>query len=70
MVMSDGVYNQVNNPEVEVDVRKPNTVIGQQILKLKLITTKLDQAYHGQDVDWVESECKDLYWKERSVLQG
>lgn len=54
-VMNDGVVNQINNPEVEVDVRKPNAIINQEILHLKLITNKLESAYVGRDVDWIDT---------------
>ncbi len=53
--MKDGVMAQNNNPEVDVDVRKPNSVINQQILQLKLITNKLATAYRGIDVDWIDT---------------
>ena len=53
--MKDGVMAQNRNPEVDVDVRKPNSVINQQILQLKLITNKLASAYRGIDVDWIDT---------------
>jgi len=55
-VLNDGVVNQINNPEVEVDIRKPNSVVNQQILQLKLITNKLKSAYNGYDVDWMDTD--------------
>ena len=54
-VMKDGVIAQNSNPEVDVDVRKPSSVINQQILQLKLITNKLASAYRGIDVDWIDT---------------
>ena len=54
-VMRDGLMHQINNPEVEVDIRRPSSLINQQILQLKLITNKLDNAYNGLDVDWVDT---------------
>ena len=54
-VMRDGLMHQINNPEVEVDIRRPSSLINQQILQLKLITNKLDNAYNGMDVDWVDT---------------
>ena len=54
-VVHDGVINQINNPEVEVDIHKPNSIINQQILQLKLITNKLKSAYNGYDVDWIDT---------------
>ena len=53
--MRDGLMHQINNPEVEVDIRRPSSLINQQILQLKLITNKLDNAYNGMDVDWVDT---------------
>ena len=53
--MKDGVLAQNSNPEVDVDVRKPNSIINQQILQLKLITNKLASAYRGIDVDWIDT---------------
>lgn len=34
---------------------KPNAVIGQQILTLKLITTKVNYAYNGLEVEWQDN---------------
>ncbi len=57
-VMADGLMGQINNPEVDVDIRRPNSQINHQILQLKLITTKLTNAYNGLDVDWIDSGKK------------
>lgn len=54
-VMADGLVSQINNPEVDVDIRRPNSHINQQILQLKLMANKLVNAYNGQDVDWIDS---------------
>lgn len=54
-VMADGAVNQLSNPEVDVDVRRPNFVANQQILRLKLITNKLNNAHNGLDVDWIDT---------------
>jgi glypican 6 len=54
-VIGDGLLNQNNNPEVEVNVMKRNIVVDQQILQLKLITNKLKNAYSGVDVDWIDT---------------
>lgn len=51
-VQKDGRIYQVNNPEVTVDVQEDNGIISVQIYNLKLITTKLHNAYHGVDVEW------------------
>ena len=54
-VIPDGVRSQINNPEVDVDVQRPNSLLNQQLLQLKLITNKLKNAYNGLDVDWIDS---------------
>lgn len=51
-VVGDGITNQVSNPDVDVDVRKTNPIINQQILQLKMITEKLKKAFNGLDVDY------------------
>lgn len=51
-VQKDGRIYQLNNPEVTVDVQEDNGIISLQINNLKLITTKLHNAYHGVDVEW------------------
>jgi hypothetical protein len=53
-LVANGLSSQINNPEVEVDTRKPNTVVSQQILQLKLVTNKLKNAYNGLSVDWID----------------
>ena len=60
-VMRDGVENQINNPEVDVDIRKSNAVVNQQILQLKLISNKLGNAFNGVDVDWVDTGTLSCY---------
>ncbi len=65
-VMADGLMGQINNPEVDVDIRRPNSQINHQILQLKLITTKLTNAYNGLDVDWIDSGKK--YWWKPSIV--
>ncbi|XP_074658464.1 glypican-6-like [Tubulanus polymorphus] len=58
-VSKDGLDNQVSNPEVEVDIMKKNSIIEQQILQLQLITGKLQSAYNGQEVDWIDTADSD-----------
>ena len=53
--MKDGLFNQINNPEVDVDVTKPNSLVNAQILQLRLIISKLKNAYNGMDVEWIDS---------------
>lgn len=52
--MADGIANQGSNPEVDVDIRKPNSLIEQQTLQLKIITEKLKKAFGGHDVDYYD----------------
>nr|XP_020642068.1 glypican-1 [Pogona vitticeps] len=54
-VMGDGLANQINNPEVDVDVTKPDTSIRQQIMQLKIMTSRLRNAYNGNDVDFQDT---------------
>ena len=54
-VLGDGVQNQHNNPEVEVDTQRENFVVNQQLLQLKLVTNKLRHAHRGDDVDWIDT---------------
>lgn len=48
--MGDGLANQINNPEVEVDITKPDMTIRQQIMQLKIMTNRLRGAYNGNDL--------------------
>lgn len=56
--MGDGLANQINNPEVEVDITKPDMTIRQQIMQLKIMTNRLSNANIGNDVDFQDtSKC-------------
>lgn len=50
----NGLASQVNNPEVEVDITKPDMVIRRQIMVLRVMTNKLKNAYSGNDVDFID----------------
>ncbi|XP_043086515.1 glypican-6b isoform X2 [Puntigrus tetrazona] len=54
-VLKDGLTNQVNNPEVGVDVSRPDALIRQQIMALRVMTNKLKNAYDGHDVYFQDS---------------
>lgn len=54
-VVKDGLTNQINNPEVEVDITRPDTFIRQQIMTLRVMTNKLRNAYNGKDVYFQDS---------------
>ncbi|XP_053565838.1 glypican-1 [Bombina bombina] len=53
--MGSGLANQINNPEVEVDITKPDMSIRQQIMQLKIMTSRLHNAYNGNDVDFQDT---------------
>ena len=56
---------QERNPEVHVDVNRPDVNINEQILALKLMTKKLESAHKGQNVQWPTSpeNCKFKIWQ-------
>ncbi|KAJ7319892.1 hypothetical protein JRQ81_019403 [Phrynocephalus forsythii] len=54
-IMSDGLTNQINNPEVDVDITRPDTYIRQQIMALRVMTNKLKNAYNGNDVNFQDT---------------
>ncbi|KAM7245659.1 hypothetical protein CapIbe_001957 [Capra ibex] len=58
-VMGDGLANQINNPEVEVDITKPDMTIRQQIMQLKIMTNRLRGAYSGNDLDFQDASEGD-----------
>lgn len=62
-LVSDGLLMQERNPEVHVDVNRPDIFINEQILALKLITRKLESAHKGQNVEWPASteNCKFFF---------
>lgn len=54
-VIGDGLASQINNPEVEIDITKPDMKIRQQIMLLKIMTHRLKNALNGQDVDFQDT---------------
>ncbi|XP_069746390.1 glypican-6-like isoform X2 [Narcine bancroftii] len=54
-IMNDGLTNQINNPEVDVDITRPDTMIRQQIMALRVMTNRLRNAYNGNDVNFQDS---------------
>lgn len=56
--MNDGLTNQINNPEVDVDITRPDTYIRQQIMALRVMTNKLRNAYNGNDVNFQDTSEK------------
>ena len=58
-LVGDGLAYQDRNPEVRVDINRPDVDINEQIFALKLITKKMESAHKGQNVDWPStSNCK------------
>ncbi|XP_059408205.1 glypican-6-like [Carassius carassius] len=58
-VVKVGLTNQLNNPEVEVDITRPDTFIRQQIMTLRVMTNKLRNAYNGKDVYFQDSSDEE-----------
>ena len=58
-VVDDGFTSQELNPEVQVDVSRPDVDINEQIFALKLISKKLESAYNGQPVEWSSSPSRN-----------
>ncbi|XP_040896309.1 glypican-1-like isoform X1 [Toxotes jaculatrix] len=54
-MMGDGLANQINNPEVELDITKPDMTIRQQIMQLKIMSNRLKNALDGNDVDFQDA---------------
>ncbi|XP_017260695.1 glypican-6a isoform X2 [Kryptolebias marmoratus] len=54
-VVKEGLTNQLSNPEVEVDITRPDTLIRQQIMALRVMTNKLKNAYNGNDIYFQDS---------------
>ncbi|KAL6104506.1 gpc1 [Pungitius sinensis] len=54
-VLGDGLASQISNPEVEIDITKPDMKIRQQIMQLKIMTHRLRNALNGQDVDFQDT---------------
>ncbi|KAL6469437.1 hypothetical protein MHYP_G00229610 [Metynnis hypsauchen] len=54
-IMGDGLANQINNPEVDIDITKPDRTIRQQIMQLKIMSNRLKNALEGNDVDFQDT---------------
>uniref|UniRef100_A0AAY4E726 Glypican 2 n=1 Tax=Denticeps clupeoides TaxID=299321 RepID=A0AAY4E726_9TELE len=55
-VTGDGLVSQINNPEVEVDIARPDVRTRQLIMELRVATNRLRHAQAGQDTDFMDSE--------------
>ncbi|KAM4732269.1 glypican-2 [Anableps anableps] len=55
-VTGNGLASQINNPEVEVDIARPDVKTKQLIVDLRVVTNKLKHAERGQDMNFIDSE--------------
>ncbi|KAJ6660883.1 hypothetical protein lerEdw1_017040 [Lerista edwardsae] len=69
-IMNDGLTNQINNPEVDVDITRPDTYIRQQIMALRVMTNKLKNAYNGNDVNFQDTSKTPHLSNKRDLLCG
>uniref|UniRef100_A0A3B5KRW3 Uncharacterized protein n=1 Tax=Xiphophorus couchianus TaxID=32473 RepID=A0A3B5KRW3_9TELE len=63
-VTGNGLASQINNPEVEVDIARPDVKVKQLIVDLKVVTNKLKHAERGQDINFIDSEFTFSYLSE------
>uniref|UniRef100_A0A672ZQT8 Glypican 2 n=1 Tax=Sphaeramia orbicularis TaxID=375764 RepID=A0A672ZQT8_9TELE len=68
-VTGDGLVSQINNPEVEVDIARPDVRTRQLIMELRVATNKLRHAQTGQDMDFMDSESQ-FYAHHPDFLMG
>uniref|UniRef100_A0A673H806 Glypican-6-like n=1 Tax=Sinocyclocheilus rhinocerous TaxID=307959 RepID=A0A673H806_9TELE len=61
-VLKDGLTNQANNPEVGVDISRPDTLIRQQIMALRVMINKLKNAYNGNNIYFQDSSKSRCVW--------
>lgn len=54
-VLKDGLTNQLTNPEVGVDITRPDSFIRQHIMTLRMMATKLKNAYNGNDISFQDT---------------
>ncbi|XP_076858047.1 glypican-6b isoform X2 [Brachyhypopomus gauderio] len=54
-VLKDEVTDQVNNPEAGLDISRPDSLIRQQVMALRVMTNKLRSAYNGNDISSQDS---------------
>lgn len=63
VVIGNGLANQVSNPDVDVDITKPDIVIRSQIAVLKEMTSRLKAAHSGNDISVETGEdCQRSIW--------
>lgn len=54
-ITGNGMNNQRSNPEVVVD-QKPSSLLDEQLFHLRTLTSNLNAAYNGRDVQWIDNE--------------
>ncbi|XP_078734720.1 uncharacterized protein LOC144948886 isoform X2 [Lampetra fluviatilis] len=54
-VVGDGLAQQRDNPEVKVDVTRPDLQSRRQIMALRVMTSQLHGAFHGHDTHFADS---------------
>ncbi|XP_063046277.1 glypican-4 [Engraulis encrasicolus] len=59
VVMNSGLANQLANPDVEVDITKPDMVIRRQIAVLREMTQRLKAAHSGNDLSDANADNAD-----------
>ncbi|KAK2891423.1 hypothetical protein QQF64_007462 [Cirrhinus molitorella] len=57
-VTADGLVNQINNPEMEVDVARPDVKTRQLIMELRVAVNRLRHAQNGRDADLIDSDVE------------
>lgn len=68
-VVKDGLTSQVNNPEVDVDITRPDTIIRQQIMALRVVTNKLKNAYNGNDITFQDSSKSFPFLQKKAQIR-
>lgn len=68
--MGDGLANQINNPEVETDITKPDMTVRKQIMQLKIMINRLKYAINGNDVDFQDASKYTCVCIFRSKVNG
>lgn len=66
-VTADGLVNQINNPELEVDVARPDVKTRRLIMELRVAVNRLRLAQTGRDADFIDSECLCAFMLELTV---
>lgn len=62
VVIGNGLANQVSNPDVDVDITKPDIVIRSQIAVLKEMTSWLKAAHSGNDISFESGKDFHCYY--------